>query len=69
MTKHDDPTDWKEASQRCLTTALNRAEELAREATEFKSLESLIKTVSDVVGFAKMGARSGHSAGGGSDDE
>lgn len=48
--KRSNPTDWKEAGERCLTTALNRLDELAQDQTDPKALESIIKTVGDVVG-------------------
>lgn len=62
-------TAWKQAAESCLTTALKRAEEHAREATDFKSLESLIKTVSEIVGFGNTVNRSGGGVSGGDDDD
>lgn len=45
-----DNRDWKRAGEECLTTALDRLEELARDQSDCKALESIIKTVGDVVG-------------------
>lgn len=70
MKNHNSDTDWKTAGKRCLTTALNKATELAETATEFKSLESLIKTVGDVVGFGlTQGRRGGAGESKGDDDD
>ena len=72
MAKKKETTDWKTAGEECLTTALNRANELARDATEFKSLESLIKTVADVVGaglYLSRGNKAPQHQDGSGDDE
>jgi hypothetical protein len=70
MKKKDDQRDWKGAAEECLVIAINRAGELARDATEFKSLESLIKTVGDVVGAGLYLSRSQRgAAGSGSSDD
>lgn len=66
---HHRETDWKTASEECLVKALDKAAELVDSATDFKSLESLIKTVSEVVGFSRMGGARRESGAGGGDDE
>lgn len=42
--------DWKTAAKRALTTALDKLDDQARETTDTKALESIVKTVADVVG-------------------
>jgi hypothetical protein len=50
--KVNESRDWKKASEECLTAVLNKAQELATngETDKAKQLESLIKTVGDIVG-------------------
>ncbi len=57
MRNHNRDRDWKLAGEECLTTALDRARVLVQECTNPKELESLIKTVAEVVGFATHKAR------------
>lgn len=73
--KADDSRDWKQAAERCLTTALKKAEEhLTDGAVEkLKATESVIKTVGDVVGAGLYIGRARRNetatGGGGSDDD
>lgn len=73
--KINESRDWKKAAEECLTATLNKAQELATngETDKAKQLESLIKTVGDVVGggLYLARARTGGSGGapeGGDDD-
>jgi hypothetical protein len=61
--------DWQTASKRCLTTALDRLDDLARESADAKQLESIIKTVGDVVGAAGYLGRKSPGASGGEGSE
>ncbi len=69
--KREDPTDWRTAGKRTLTTALNRLDDLAQEATDPVRLESIIKTVGDIVGAAEYTGRGKTvaSGGGGAGDD
>lgn len=66
MRDHNRDRNWKVASEECLVAALDRAKELAKDAADYKSLESLIKTVGDIVGVGGYLAR-GSARGSGSD--
>jgi len=68
--KSDETQDWKRAAKSCLTASLNRLEELARDSADIKQLESVVKTVADVVGAGEfLGRRSVAGGTGGGDDE
>jgi hypothetical protein len=71
MRNHNRNRDWKAAADECLTAALDRAREMVDKAEDHKSLESLIKTVAEVVGFGTgINRGSGNrTAGGESDDD
>lgn len=70
--KSDEAQDWKTAAQACLTTALSRLEEVARDSADAKTLESIAKTVADIVGaglyLARGQGKPGAGATGGEDD-
>lgn len=72
--KADDSRDWKQAAERCLTTALKRAEEFLADGQieKLKATESVIKTVGDVVGaglYIGRARKSDQQAPGGDDDD
>lgn len=70
--KRENPLDWESAAKRTLTTSLNRLDDLAQGTEDPKLLESIIKTVSDVVGasvFGVRGRRAPTDGGGGGDDD
>ncbi len=68
--KSDDTQDWKRAAKACLTTTLNRLEEVARDSADAKVLESIVKTVGDVVGAGEfLGRKTTGASGAGDDDE
>ncbi len=66
-----DTRDWKKASEECLVIALNKASECALDgATEkLKALESLIKTVGDIVGTGLYLSRASKRAEQGAPDD
>ncbi len=72
-TKRENPLDWEGAAKRTLTTSLNRLDDLAQSTEDPKLLESIIKTVSDVVGASVFGVRGRRAqselGAGGGDDE
>lgn len=70
----DNSRDWKSAAEKCLTTALQKAEEAVSDGAieKVKSFESLIKTVGDVVGaglYLNRSQRTAASSGAGSSDD
>ncbi len=72
--KPDDSRDWKQAAERCLTTALKKAEEHLTDGAieKLKATESVIKTVGDVVGaglYIGRARKSDQQVGSGDDDE
>ncbi len=72
-TAKDESRDWKAAAEKTLTVALDRLEDLARDSSDPKVLESIIKTTADVVGAGlylarTRGAAPGASGDGGDDD-
>jgi hypothetical protein len=71
--KVNESRDWKKAAEECLVACLNKCQELATnsETDKAKQLESVIKTVGDVVGGAQyLGrARTAAAASAGDDDE
>ncbi len=42
--------NWKAAGERALTSALNKADELARDCGDTKQLTEMIKVVGEIVG-------------------
>jgi hypothetical protein len=73
MRDHNADRDWKASSERCLVAALDKAREMIEagdDSAKLKTLESVIKTVGDVVGAAGyLNKRAGTVAHDGSDDE
>lgn len=53
-------TEWKEAAEATLTTTLKALETVASDCRDAKTLESIAKTVGDIVGagnYFKRGAK------------
>ena len=69
--KVNESRDWKRASEECLVAVLNKAQELATngETDKAKQLESLIKTVGDVVGGGLYLNRARNTAAGSGGDD
>ena len=70
--KSDAARDWKQAGEACLTTALARLEEVARDSSDAKTLESIAKTAGDIVGagmYLSRGSRGASTSSGGGEDE
>lgn len=63
--------DWKSAGEEALTTALKRAGDLATDCGDMKQLDSIIKTLGEIVGAGLvLGGKSGGASGtAGSDDD
>lgn len=50
----DTSADWKTQAKKTLTVALDRLEDIARDSNDPKVLESIVKTVGDVVGAGEF---------------
>ena len=61
--------DWKHAAEMCLTTTLDRLREVASESADAKTLESIAKTVGDIVGVAGYAGGGNRTTSQGDDDE
>ncbi len=55
--KSKEATDWKTAGEETLTTALRRLDVIASDCPDAKTLESIVKTVGDIVGAGLYLAR------------